>query len=69
VQIPKDQNEALKSFGEIFPSKMYNDFTIYQTRRIFRSTRRQDELFENPLSLRLEKSEKTVDENSKTSDG
>jgi DNA recombination protein RmuC len=56
----KDQNEALKSFGEIFRQNV-QDFNNLQREKFSDLHRRQDELLKS-TELRLEKIRETVDE-------
>jgi DNA recombination protein RmuC len=56
----KDQNEALKSFGEIFRQNV-QDFNNLQREKFSDLHRRQDELLRS-TELRLEKIRETVDE-------
>jgi DNA recombination protein RmuC len=56
----KDQNEALKSFGEIFRQNV-QDFNNLQREKFSDLNRRQDELLKS-TELRLEKIRETVDE-------
>jgi DNA recombination protein RmuC len=56
----KDQNEALKSFGEIFRQNV-QDFNNLQREKFSELNRRQDELLKS-TELRLEKIRETVDE-------
>jgi DNA recombination protein RmuC len=56
----RDQNEALKSFGEIFRQNV-QDFNNLQREKFSDLNRRQDELLKS-TELRLEKIRETVDE-------
>jgi DNA recombination protein RmuC len=56
----KDQNEALKSFGELFRSNV-QDFNSLQREKFTELNRRQEELMK-VTELRLEKIRETVDE-------
>ncbi|MCE7054575.1 DNA recombination protein RmuC [Algoriphagus sp. AGSA1] len=56
----KDQNEALKSFGEIF-SKNVKEFNVLQKEKFEDLNRRQEDLMKT-TELRLEKIRETVDE-------
>jgi DNA recombination protein RmuC len=56
----KDQNEALRSFGEIFRANV-QDFNILQREKFGELNRRQEELMK-VTELRLEKIRETVDE-------
>ena len=56
----KDQNEALKSFGELFRQNV-QDFNNLQREKFSELHRRQDELLKS-TELRLEKIRETVDE-------
>jgi DNA recombination protein RmuC len=56
----KDQNEALKSFGEVFRQNV-QDFNNLQREKFSELNRRQEELMKS-TELRLEKIRETVDE-------
>lgn len=56
----KDQNEALKSFGEVFRNNV-QDFNNLQREKFSELNRRQEELMKS-TELRLEKIRETVDE-------
>ncbi len=56
----KDQNEALKSFGELFRQNV-QDFNTLQREKFSELNRRQEELMKT-TELRLEKIRETVDE-------
>lgn len=56
----KDQNEALKSFGELFRTNV-QDFNVLQREKFSELNRRQEELMK-VTELRLEKIRETVDE-------
>ncbi|RAI94060.1 DNA recombination protein RmuC [Algoriphagus yeomjeoni] len=56
----KDQNEALKSFGEVFRQNV-QEFNTLQREKFSELNRRQEDLMKN-TELRLEKIRETVDE-------